>query len=282
MNNNNDIFVKINFILPTLPKAEKLIAKYLLDNYENIRNMNLLTLAQEIGSSDTSIIRFCKRLGYDGFSSFKQSFLEAVIDSSQNITQEISPEDSIIDILKKVINDNIKTLNDTLALSSDNYQKALDAIINAENVHFFGVGDAHIVAEFAFRKFSRIGYKCSAYTDVDLQLITSSLMTNRDVAVAISYSGASSNIVKSIKIAKECGATTICLTHMNKSSILKYVDIPIYISASDFTVGRDIVSRRVADQAIIEALYLGVVTKSNRNYDQFIKKTEKVININKI
>lgn len=278
----SDIFVKINFLLPTLPRVEKLVAKYILENPENIRSTNLLMLAQESGCSDTSIIRFCKRLGYKGFASFKQSFIESMIDSNNTITQEIYKDDSMTEILQKIFKHNIQTLNDTLALISDNYSKALESIINAKSIHFFGVGDAHIVAMFGYLKFRRIGYTCSAHSDVCMQLITSSLMTENDVAIAISYSGASQNIIKAIKNAKESGATTICITQMNKSPISKYVDINLFISTSDLTVGKDIVSRRVADQAIIEALYLGVLTKSDKDYASLIKKSQKGIELNKI
>lgn len=278
----SDIFVKINFLLPTLPRVEKIAAKYILENPENIRNMNLLMLAQESGSSDTSIIRFCKRLGYEGFASFKQSFIESMIDSNKTITQEIYREDSMAKILEKIFKHNIQTLNDTLSLISDNYSKALEIIMNAKSIHFFGVGDAHIAALFGYIKFSRIGYTCSAHSDVCLQLIASSLLTKDDVVIAISYSGASQNIIKAVKNAKESGATTICITQMNKSPISKYIDINLFISTSDLTVGKDIVSRRVAEQAIIEALYLGVLTKSDKDYAALIKKTQKGIELNKI
>lgn len=278
----NDILVKTKFLLPTLSRAEKLVAKYLLDNPEAIRNMTLLILAQETGSSDTSIIRFCKRLGYDGFSSFKQSFMEAAVDENKTITQEISSNDSMIDILNKVFKHNIETLNNTLALVSEDYSKALEALLKAKSVHFFGVGDAYIVANLAYMKFSRLGYSGSAHSDVTLQLITASLLSENDVALAISYSGASGNVVKAMKVAKEAGATTICITQMNKSPLLKYTDINLFISTSDLTVGKDIVSRRVADQAIIEALYLGVLTKTERDSALFIKKTQKAIDLNKI
>lgn len=278
----NDILIKTRFLLPTLPRAEKLVAKYLLDNPDSIRNITLLILAQETGSSDTSIIRFCRRLGYDGFSSFKQSFMEAAVDENKTITQEIYSEDSMIDILNKVFKHNIETLNNTLALVSEDYSKALEALLKAKSVHFFGVGDAYIVANLAYMKFSRLGYGGSAHSDVTLQLITASLLSENDVALAISYSGASDNIVKAMKVAKDAGATTICITQMNKSPLLKYTDINLFISTSDLTVGKDIVSRRVADQAIIEALYLGVLTKTERDGASFIKKTQKAIDLNKI
>ena len=88
--------------------------------------------------------------------------------------------------------------------------------------------------------------------------------------------------MQAMKIAREAGATTICITKMGKSPLLKYTDINLFIATDDLTVGKDIVSRRVADQAIIDALYLGVLTKSTQDRAAWIRKTQKAIDNNKI
>jgi DNA-binding MurR/RpiR family transcriptional regulator len=186
------------------------------------------------------------------------------------------------DILKKVFQNNMQTLNDTLALVSDNYTKALEALLKAKTIHFFGVGDAFVVGQLAHMKFSRLGLGGSAHSDVMLQLIAASSLTKDDVAFAISYSGGSRTTVQVMKAAKEAGATTICITKMNKSPLLKYTDINLFTATIDLTVGKDIISRRVADQAIIDALYLGVLTKSDQDCASFIRKTQKAIDYNKI
>lgn len=278
----SEILVKLKFLLPTLPRAEKAVAQYLLDEPEAVRGMTLALLAQECGSSDASIIRFCRRLGYEGFSGMKQEFLAAMVDENNTVTQEVAPEDSMTEILKKVFQNNTQTLQDTLALVSEDYTRALEAMLNAKSIHFFGVGDAFAVGQLAHIKFSRLGLMGSAHSDVMLQLITASSLGKGDVAFAISYSGGSKTTVQAMKIAKEAGATTICITKMNKSPLLKYTDINLFTATVDLTVGKDIVSRRVADQAILDALYLGVLTKSKYDCASFIRKTQKAIDNNKI
>ena len=59
----NDLFVRIRFLLPSLPRAEKAIASALLENPEAITHLTLAEIARESGSSEASIIRFCKRMG---------------------------------------------------------------------------------------------------------------------------------------------------------------------------------------------------------------------------
>lgn len=278
----NDIFVRIKFLMPTLPKTEKIVANYLFNESEAVRGMTLAILSQEIGCSEATIIRLCKRLGYDGFSSMKQDLLVAMVDKNVITTQEIKKNDSVSEIIEKIIKTNTQTLKDTLTLVSDDYEKALQALLKAKSIHFFGIGDAFVVAQLALMKFSRLGYSGSAHSDVMLQLITASSLTNEDVAFAISYSGASKTLIDTMKIAKENNAITMCITRMSKSPLLKYTDFNMFTPTADLTVGKDIISRRVADQAIIDSLYLGVLIKSEERYLDNIRKTQKAIDHNKV
>ena len=263
----NDLFVRIRFLLPSLPRAEKAIASALLENPEAITHLTLAEIARESGSSEASIIRFCKRMGYDGYSSMKEDFIRALAEG-----MEIHSEDS-----------NVQMLSDTLVLADDeNYEKALDALLKAREIHFFGVGDAFAVCQLAYMKFGRLGIPCSVHSDVMLQMMTAGNLTSEDVALAVSYEGRSRNVVEAMKIAKERGAVTISITKMNKSPLLRYTDISLFTAVNDLTVGRDKVTRRVSDQFILDALYLGYTTKINKGYKKQLQKIQTVIDCNKI
>ena len=85
-----------------------------------------------------------------------------------------------------------------------------------------------------------------------------------------------------MKIAKERGAVTISITKMNKSPLLRYTDISLFTAVNDLTVGRDKVTRRVSDQFILDALYLGYTTKINKGYKKQLQKIQTAIDCNKI
>lgn len=168
----NEIMVRIRFQLPSLPRAEKVVAEALLENPEAIANFTLSGLAHETGSSDASIVRFCKRMGYSGYTEFKQAFLSAANEESSERPEKIEAQDDMVTILKKVFHSNMQTLTDTLSLVTPNYEKALNAMANAKSIHFFGVGDAYAVCQLTDTKISRMGINCSAYSDVMMQLMT--------------------------------------------------------------------------------------------------------------
>lgn len=278
----NDLLVRIRFLLPSLPRAEKTIAQALMENPEAISHLTLACMARESGSSEASIIRFCKRMGFDGYSGLKQAFITALAEGGQVTAEGIDAADDMITILKKVFQSNMQTLNDTLALASENYDRALHALLHANAVHFFGSGDAFAVCQLAYMKFSRLDMPGSAHSDVMLQMVAAGNMQAGDVAFAVSYEGRSRNVVEAMRIAKLRGATTICITKMNKSPLLKYTDINLFMAVSDLTVGRDKATRRVADQAVLDALYLGYLTKSGKDYKKHLRAIQSAIDCNKM
>lgn len=282
----DELFVKINFLIPKLPRAEKVFAQALLENPEALKNMTLAEAARETASSDASIIRFCKRLGLHGYTDLKRevSSLSEKMDSRDDqLIGEVTSTDNIKDIMRKVFQSNMQTLQNTMVVANEaDYNNAVEALVHAKSIHFFGVGDAFAACQFAFMKFARLGVSGSAESDVMMQFTRANNLGSGDVALAVSYEGRSRNIVQAMAIAKKRGATTICITKMSKSPLLKYIDIPLYISISDLSVGRDKVTRRVADQFILDVLYLEYITKCSRNYSKSLKISQVAIDNNKI
>lgn len=277
-----DLLVRIRFQLPSLPRAEKVVAEALIDNPEAITNLTLAELAAETGSSDASIIRFCKRMGFSGYTDFKNAFISADYEELETDTVSSSDKEDMTSILKKVFQGNIQTLMDTLSLASSNYEEAVEAMYNAKSIHFFGVGDAYAVCLLAHMKISRLGITGSAYSDVMQQLITAGNLGPQDVAFAVSYEGRSKNVLEAMKMAKKNGAKTICITKMSKSPLIKLTDIALFISISDLTIGREKVTRRVADQAILDALFVGISAKKGKAAAMRLQQSQKAIDTNKI
>lgn len=284
MRNMKDILVKIRFLIPSLPRAEKAIAEALAEHPEAVTYMTLAEISKESGSSEASVIRFCKRMGFGGYSALQQAIAEAVEGESETHAEDlqVSGEDSMYEIIQKVYQSNVQTLTDTMVLVSEQCERALEALLSAKSIHFFGAGDAYAVCQLAYMKFKRLGIPCSAEGDIMLQMITASNMSRGDVAIAISYDGRSKNVVEALRIAKQMGATTISITKKNKTPLLRYTDIKLFIAVNDLSFDREKVTRRVADQFIMDALYMGYVMRSGRNYKEQLKKTQIAIDGNKI
>ena len=268
-------------ISSSLPPAEKKIAHAILENPEAIESRTLSQISFESGTSEASIVRFCKRLGFSGYTELKNT-LTAERQATPLSSNSIYGYDDMTTVLSKLYQSNLEVLGETLAILRNDYEVVLNKLIQARSIHFFAVGDANMVAKLFEIKFKRLGVFCSAEEDVMLQMLTASNLTKDDVAIAISYEGRSRNVVETMQIAKKRGATTISITNKPKSPLLQYTDITLMIAAHDMTIGRDKVTRRISDQFILEGLYMGYRARLGKKCDDKIRVSQEAIDYNKI
>jgi len=277
----------VKFLLPTLTSSEKKAAEYLLEFPEKVAKLSLVKYAEYSGSSQASIIRLCKRIGVSGYAEMKSVLsIQLISNDGFNHDFEELEQDGLgsdmIQIMKNVFTVNIEILKETFALANEEYNRAFEAILKAKQICFFAIGDAMIPCEYASFKFRRLGYICFADKDSDLQMINASQMKPGDVAIAISHSGRTRQVVDAMEIAKNKGATTICITKREKSELIKHCEIKLFTATPDISVGQEIIARRISEQAILEALYFGVLQHDEPYSTEKIKISSEAMKANKL
>jgi len=277
----NQLTVKLQFLIPTLPRAEKIVAEYMLDNIPFVSDMTLNMLSDESSVSEATILRLCRRMGFSNFIQLRQAFACAAIEDPTESPEAINAADSMTDICNKVIHSITQSLENTRVFFSEEYDRALEAILKARSVYFFATGDALSSCLYASAKFNRVGISAYVCSDVVYQYETALRLTEQDVAIAISNSGRSSNIVRSLKLAKEHNAFTISITQAGKSPLLRHSDIGLFTAAIDTTIGRDSVTKRVTELAILESFYLGIINKGSKDYKGMLQNTMLSSELNK-
>jgi DNA-binding MurR/RpiR family transcriptional regulator len=287
VNDNRQIIPVVKFLLPTLTNTERKAALFLLERPKEINDLTLSDFAQSSGSSPTAIIRLCKKIGVDGYARMKLQLALQLVSSSNGgdkieVSEKNNKKETIAPILKRVFETNIRTLIDTMALYSDEYDRAFQAVLKAKQIAFFAIGDAMHPCEVACFKFRKLGYICHADTDPDLQIIGANNLGKEDVAIFVSHTGKTRQVVYAAKIAKKRGAQTICITKYDKSPLLKYCDIKLFTATSDIVIGQEIAARRVAENAILEALFLGVLEHGLPGTVQKIDEISEWLKENKI
>ncbi len=277
----NSLTVKLQFLIPTLPRAEKNVAEFMLANLNDISDMTLNMLAEETTVSDATILRLCRRMGFSNFIQLRQAFACAAIEDPVESPEAVSHTDTMTEILGKVIHSMVHSLENTKAFCSQEYDRALAAILRAKRVYFFATGDALATCAWCAAKFNRVGVHAVVVSDVVFQYETALRLTGDDVAIGISSSGRSSNVVRAMKIAKENNAFTICITQAGKSPLQKNCDIALFTASLDTTIGRDSVTKRTTELAILEAFYLGIINNGSLDYKTMLQKTMLSSDLNK-
>ena len=252
------LFAKLRLQLPSLAKAEKRAAEYMLEHTDDLYRLNLQDLADRSECSQAAIIRLCKAIGLDGF---KQLKAELNRRSQTGDGNELFPDNEgpgMAAVLKEVFSYNVRSLQDTFALYTGEYDKALKAILGARQLAFFAIGNASMPCRYAYMMFRRIGYYCCANADPDIQMLDAANLRKGDVAIAVSHTGQTRHVVAATETARNNGATTICITKNAKSPLTKACDIHLFTATIDTSVNMEFVARRIAEYAIIEAFYHAV------------------------
>ena len=281
MTGNDDLFVKLKFLYPSFTKSQKRMADMLIEEYEAVSKFTISKFAEATGSSIASVVRFCTRLGLSGFLELKQQLINAHESAYDNGANRIQKNDSAAQIFRKISNQMMKTLQDTLILCDEDFDRAIDVLANAGQVSLFGVGDAWVVCEMAHIKFQRIGLPCFASSDIAMSLAQASLMKKGDLAIGVSFSGETRLVIDSLRIAKEQGATTLAIVQSAKCELVKYADLIIYTATVDHTPGNNEIARRTAEFAVIDTLFAGLVTRKPRPYIDNSRQTIQAIIENK-
>ena len=126
-------------------------------------------------------------------------------------------------------------------------------------------------------KLMKIGKACVVLNDQDMQVFCASSMRFGDVALAVSHTGRSKSVVEAMRIARERGAITIGVTAAAKSPLLKHCSYALLTGTVDDTTAGDIISRRIAEQTVLETLYLCTVDNNEKDIEEVKKQGAKVI-----
>lgn len=278
----NKLLVRLQFMVQSLPRAEKAVAEYMISHVSQMSDMTLSMLSDETSVSEATILRFCRRLGYGSYIQLRQAFAFAANEDRPDSLEPVTTADAMPVITSKVIQSITRSLENMSAFISGDYDRVLNHILAADGLYFIASGDPTITAQFACTKFRRLGFAAYVCCDVFYQYETAMRLTEKDVVIAISNSGRSTNVVNAVKIAKDQGAFTCCITQGGRSPLTKYCDVSLYSSSIDTTLGRDSVTKRVIEMVILEALYLGVINSNPNDYKQMMQNTMLSSEMNKI
>ena len=265
---------KIRFSLDFMGPAEKKIAEYLLTHTGEIIDISISELAERCSCGDATIVRFSRRLGLSGYQELKLR-IAAEINASSTISSEIEKGDSCFDIFKKRIVDISESLYSTeTVLDPDSLDKASYIIKKADRIVIFGLGNSAAIAQDAAHKFLRLGLSAQACCDNHMQAIIASHLKRGDVAIGISHSGSSKDIVEALHLCRACGATTVCVTNYGASPIVEASDISLFTKSNETRHSILAMSSRIAQLAIFDSIYTHIVLNYDKPSMQAVYNTE--------
>ncbi len=269
-------YVLLKESLNTLAQAEQRVARFILSNPRKVMNQSISELAVHCNTSKTTIMRLCKGLGFKGYKDFVKSLVaDIALGQAEDVSyMDLHPHDDIRTVIKNVTSNNILSIENTMKiLDPGEMEKAIDTIIHAKRIDFYGVGSSGIVALDAQSKFLRIAKNCYAFTDPHQQLFSAASLGENDAAVLISYSGETLDILDTLSIIQESGATTIGITRYGKNSLSSRVDIKLFTTSTETGFRSGAMASRIAQLNVIDIIFSAVAGRTYDDIKKYLDKT---------
>jgi RpiR family carbohydrate utilization transcriptional regulator len=258
--------------------SERKAAEYVLTHYQEIINLPITELAGQAGVSEATIVRMCKKLGFRGFQELKIKLALEITNPLNILNEEILQEDDMGTVARKIFSYNQRAMESTLnVLSPKELERAVVALSNAKQIQIYGVAGSWPVAADAAHKFMKTGITTIAYQDTHMQVMAASLLGPGDVAIGISHSGSSKDIIEAVEWAKKSGATTIGITHYARTPLDKVIDIKLAICSTETLYRIEGISSRVAQLSIIDTLFIGISLRNLEKVADNIRRTREAI-----
>ncbi|MEM1412434.1 MAG: MurR/RpiR family transcriptional regulator [Pseudomonadota bacterium] len=249
---------RINRLLDELSPAERRVAEWLLAHPREALSSNLAELSRKAGTSEPTVVRFCRRAGASGFSDLKLRLAEALSRPDTYLHRDVTPGDSVGDVVMKVMDRSLQAIVAMRDHATEMpFEAAVEAMKDARQWVFCGLGASGDVARDACQKFFRLGVPCSTQTDTPSILQTAALLGEGDVLLTVSHTGRWKKLARAQAQALDQGAFVICFTQagtpMAEAASLHF-DCEVGEDASVYTP----MSSRLAQLALLDALQVAL------------------------
>ena len=241
-----------------LTPAEQRVARWVLGHPRQAANATLATVARECGTSEPTVIRFCRHMGLGGFRELAIRLTEALSRPTSYVHSDVAPDDSTSDAITKVMDASIQSLIDVRSqLSTMPVEGAVAAMSVARQLAFAGLGASGQVARDACQKFFRLGIPCTALTDSPMILQYAAIADSADVLIITSQSGRWPELARAAELARNSGATVIALTDPD-TTLAAAADLLIPFHAAEDSSVYTPMSSRLALLAVLDALQVAL------------------------
>ncbi|MGC9668689.1 MurR/RpiR family transcriptional regulator [Planosporangium sp. 12N6] len=264
--------VKARGLLPSLSPAEQRVARVVIEDAGSVAQLTITELAKRARTSETTVIRFCRTLGFTGYPQLRLTLAAEAgrvpDDGSPEraMGSDISPSDDLTEVVEKIAFADARAIEDTAAqLDVAVLARVVDAVAAARRVDIYGVGASAFVAQDFQQKLHRIGRVAYAWSDLHVALTSAALLTEHDVAFGISHTGATMDTIEAFAEAGRQGALTVALTNFPKSPITRVADLVLTTAARETTFRSGAMASRLAQLTVVDCVFVGV---AQRTYPQ--------------
>lgn len=267
----------INDIYPNLYEKEKKVAKFVINHPQEVSEMNIMELAAKSGVSDATVIRFSKKVGFQGFYHLKIALATECTDLRDGYILTLKSENvkaNITSIFEHKINELRETMN---TLDEKEVEESISLIHRCDTLYLFAAGNTNPVAEYASFQFNLAGVKTVVNKTPEAQINSAYLMKPSDVALAITYSGNTNMLLDVFTIAKQRRIPSICITGVANSPVAKLCNRTLRFVSMEKAFFEAFSSTKMNAMAVVDMLVMLVAQDKENNSLPYNSEREKVL-----
>ena len=272
---NIGILERIHASYYQLTATERKVADYVLAHSSQVQFMSITQLADECGTADATISRFCRSLQLKGFNAFKLELAQhaATVQKSDFGDASDANTDTLEGRCKETGRMAQEAVSQTIELvDPELIGKTVSLLEKANHVYCMGSGGSMIIAMECAHLFSTVTDKFHAVSDSHLQMSTAAIMDPGDVILLFSYSGATTGGVQILELAKQRGVHTVLVTRFPKSPAAKLAEIVLRCGSNESPMQIGSVCAKVAQLVIQDLLYQEYFHRNRKVCEKNLKR----------
>lgn len=271
------MLARIKAARDTLRKSEQKVADVVIADPEESVQSSIQAIATRASVSEPTVIRFCRALDCVGFQQFKIKLAQDLARRGTFFYQDVTAGDSSKELANKLLDGAIASL---VQIRNQINETALDEAIqmyeNCKRVELYGSGGSAVVAEDAQLKFFRLGKPAIAYSDPHIQAAAAALLDKDALVIAISHSGRSSDILKTVDIAREAQAKVISVT-ATRSPLAQRSDVALTVDVNEDSDIFSPVKSRLGQMVVLDVLAVGVAVRGGEHMLEQLARARRAI-----
>jgi len=272
--NKRDLINQIQKEFPKLSKGQKLIAQYIIENYDKAAFMTASKLANKVGVSESTVVRFANALGFEGYPQLQKG-LEEIIKTKLTTVQRVEMASEYSNegaILKKVLKSDMDNIRTTLEkIDYDIFQQVVDRVCSAERIYIVGLRSSTALADYLGFYLNLIlnNVKITSHgvSNMFEQMLR---ISEKDLVIGIGFPRYSIQTLDVLTYAKEQGTTVVGITDSLLSPLASIADYPL-IAKSNMA---SFVDSLVAPLSLINALIVAVGMREKDQITEYFNKLE--------
>ena len=251
---NMDILERIHASYYQLTATERRVADYVLAQHTQVQFMSITQLADECGTAEATISRFCRSLKLKGFNAFKIELARHSVPAAAKVQPQSI--DTPAGRCQEVGRQAVEAVNQTIELVQPHQvAQAVELIEQAPRVMCIGSGGSMILANECAHMFSTVTGKFFSVSDSHMQMSAVATLEQDSIILLFSYSGATTNGLQVLEVAKQRGIKTILITRFPKSPAAKLADVVLRCGSNEGPFQLGSVAAKIAQLVVVDMLF---------------------------